>query len=302
MTDMLISDCFTSLLETRLASPAQTLRYIRLRDEIAIRIKSQIPGSVVRKIDSPWENVRAMPVGDKLNVLVLTQQSDGVDPMSRPSSLEALKRLKVTLSAQHAADIINGRSLIVWSLAQPSVRIFPALLVNICEIDGIPWPIYAIPDGNDGWMSVAPEAHRHYLKGAEGSSLGKFPYCIQLLKLWRSCTVPGAPISSFYLELLCATEGTFTHVSSYQQCMARALQALQKQACRPVADPLGLCAPIPCTRAPELLLLLRDLVANAAEKASKALLAEENGDHQSAWSHWNLVFNGKFPAFGMAVT
>jgi hypothetical protein len=299
-----ITECFSHLIETRFLAPLQTTRSLILRDEVIATLKSLHPHGIVKKIATFWEPDRMMAIGDRLNVLALADNHGARSPALQGSSREALNRLGVALSVHKPADTANGRSVVISSLGQTSVRVFPAIALRMHEMNGARWPIYAIPSGDDGWVAVAPEAHGRFLREAHLSSARRIPVCIQLMKFWISCSDPKVYMRSFYLELVCAMamDGAPQNEHGYQTYFCRALQVLQKHACGPIPDPLGICAPIPCSRAPELTFFLRDRVKKSADEALKAIQAEEGGDQQSAWSYWNLVFNGRFPQFEMTAT
>lgn len=157
------------------------------------------------------------------------------------------------------------------------------------------WPTYGIPDGEGGWMATSPKRHAKYITDADARSGGKLKHVARILKYWRiSRTVP-IPISSFYVELLMASAGLCSVGAAYGECFASLLASLHEIGCEPIKDPLGVSEGVEACTTEAKLGSAVHAVAAAADRALRAVEAEERGRMREALRLWDLVFNRTFP-------
>lgn len=158
------------------------------------------------------------------------------------------------------------------------------------------WPTFQIPDGDDDWMQSSPSHHNKYIKDADERAEGRLHRVAGLLKLWREARTPRIPISSFYMEMVLATEGICEEYDKTRECLAAAFEALRDCDLDPIDDPLEISDEIgPCRTAAQEL-EIGNAVDRAADWAMQALEAESDDDEDEACRRWDQVFNGEFPA------
>jgi hypothetical protein len=110
-----------------------------------------------------------------------------------------------------------------------------------CLIDVVPiyyagksengWPLYAIPDGGENWKTTSPGLHNTFIKKADEASGYKLRRTARLLKYWRDCRAPRVPISSFFIEMLLASQKMCLGPKAYALCMSEVLDILTEREC-----------------------------------------------------------------------
>jgi predicted nucleotidyltransferase len=174
----------------------------------------------------------------------------------------------------------------------------PVDVVPACYLEHggrLNYPLYAIPDGRNGWMQTSPGAHNKFIADAEARSGGKLNYASQAFKVWRDSRAGTVPISAFHVELLLANDALADGARSYSSIFTQLLLVLARRECAALRDPIGVSGLIPaCATEPKRRLAVRT-VLDSARHAADALRAEERGDLREALRQWNIVFNGVFP-------
>lgn len=190
----------------------------------------------------------------------------------------------------------DGPSVVVkFQGGEGAVDVVPGFWNGTTGQDG--YPVFAIPDGSDGWMDTSPQRHRKYLVEKEQAAIYKFSRVIRLLKAWKYARVPRIPFLSFHVELLLAAEGTCEGVKSYATCLRDTFRLLRDRRGRALKDPLGISVrhiPIVYTDAQADSLV--NHAAHAAQHADEALWAESVGKVDEAFRQWRIVYNDAFPA------
>jgi len=208
------------------------------------------------------------------------------------ASSTALDNLKRELQARYKfTDIYRDVHSIVIDFSDCRVDVVPSFFLETTKNN---WPMYAMPDGNGGWMKTCPELHAKYIKNANEESGGKLRVVAQLMKYWRECREPRVPISSFYIEMVLASEAICKGVKSYDECLRDIFQILAARECRAMRDPLGLAGNISCVKTES-----KREAALASVKYSRdhAKSAYQAGflSVVEARRQWDIVFNGNFP-------
>lgn len=209
------------------------------------------------------------------------------------ASTTLLNRVRDDLMDRYTTtDIGRDKQAIVIGFAggQRSMDVVPALF----ESFSAGRPIYSIPDGVGGWRETSPESHDRYFASADERSVSKLRRTIQLLKWWKHSRIPTVPISSFYMEIVLASQGTCAGVMSYSQCLYQAFKALSAREGQSIRDPLGISGVIAATDTTAKLDSLRRALWYAEEHAAKAFDQERLGSGSRANDQWNIVFNGSF--------
>lgn len=212
---------------------------------------------------------------------------------STVTSTTVLNRVRDDLIDRYTTtDIGRDKQAIVigFSGGQSSMDVVPALFNSFA--DGR--PIYVIPDGAGGWRETSPERHDRYFATADLRSGTKLRRTIQFLKWWKHSRTPTVPISSFYMEVVLASQGAGVGVKSYSQCLYEAFKSLSIRAGQGIRDPLGISGVIASTDTAAKLNTLRNSLAYAEVHAAKAYNCERLGNPRGANDQWNIVFNGIF--------
>jgi hypothetical protein len=144
------------------------------------------------------------------------------------------------------------------------------------------WPIYAIPDGDHGWMDTSPKRHAKYIMDADARSGGKLKHVARILKYWRASRRNPVPISSFYVELLMASTGLCPVGATYAECFAALLGSLSYLECEPIDDPLGISTGIEACATGAKRAAALGSVAASSERAERAVEAERHGHLREA--------------------
>ncbi|HIF9459123.1 TPA: SMODS domain-containing nucleotidyltransferase [Photobacterium damselae] len=155
--------------------------------------------------------------------------------------------------------------------------------------------VYEISDCNDGWMEVSPDAHNDYVAKVDKKHSGKVKPLIRFIKAWKYYA--NVPISSFYLEMKVAKYASNELSIVYDIDVQRILNILMSDELSRIQDPTGVSGYIsPCkTEA-----FKRDALSKlstATIRANKARIAESNGDTETAFYWWNLLYNYNFPKY-----
>jgi hypothetical protein len=189
----------------------------------------------------------------------------------------------------------DGPSVVVkFQGGEGAVDVVPGFWNGTTGQDG--YPVFAIPDGGDGWLNTSPQRHSKYLAEEEQAAGYKFSRVIRLLKAWKYARTPKIPFLSFHVELLLASEGTCEGIKSYGTCLRDAFRLLRDRGGRALNDPLGISGRIPIVYTDAQADSLVNHAAHAAEHADEALWAESTGKVDEAFRQWRIVYNGAFPA------
>ncbi|PTL75437.1 hypothetical protein DAT35_54970 [Vitiosangium sp. GDMCC 1.1324] len=189
----------------------------------------------------------------------------------------------------------DGPSVVVkFQGGDDAVDVVPGYYRGPTGNDG--YPMYAIPDGNGGWLDTSPQRHGKYLKERDKASGHKLFRVVRLLKAWKHSRTSNIPFLSFHVELLLASEGTCDGIKSYAVCMRDAFRLLRDRGGRALNDPLGISGRIPIVYTDVKGRSLANHAAHAAEHADAALRAEDLGDLDEAFRQWRIVFNDEYPA------
>lgn len=212
---------------------------------------------------------------------------------STVASTTVLNRVRDDLIDRYTTtDIGRDKQAIVigFSGGQSAMDVVPALFDSFSAGR----PIYVIPDAVGGWRETSPESHDRYFASADERSVSKLRRTVQLLKWWKHSRTPTVPISSFYMEVVLASQGTCVGVMSYSQCLYQAFRTLSVRAGQGIRDPLGISGVIAAADTAAKLDSLRRALSYAEEHAARAFDQERLGSGSRANDQWNMVFNDSF--------
>lgn len=214
------------------------------------------------------------------------------------SSSTILGKVKSALQARFpGTDVwVNGPAVVVgFKQGTAAVDVVPGVWTGTTGIDG--YPVFAIPDGNGGWLKTSPQRHSKYINESNTAAGGKLVPVIRLLKIWKYSREPSVPVLGFHLELLLAAEKVCVGVLSYRECLLESFRLLRDRGGAALNDPLQISPRIPATTSAAKAEALTNNALYAVDHARRAIEAELSGDIQESFRQWGLVFNGNFPAY-----
>lgn len=156
---------------------------------------------------------------------------------------------------------------------------------------------FNIPGVATEWMESTPEAHLKYVNDCNNKTgvKGGAKQLARLAKAWKYYR--DVPISSFYLEMRAAQYMATQSSIIYPLDFCFFLNSLQRSSLADMNDPTGKTARIKACSSEANYKLARSKLATAAARANKALEHKNNNKITEAFHQWDLVFNGKFPAY-----
>jgi hypothetical protein len=155
-------------------------------------------------------------------------------------------------------------------------------------------PVYLIPNGKGGWLETSPATHDRYFAKEQARSGNKLRRVSQLLKWWRHGRQQPIPISSFYVDMILASQQMCGGVKSYATCLLEFFQFLDHHKCPSLIDPCGVAGRITATPTFAQREALTRAVSYARMHAELALAWEAKRNHAEANHQWSLVFNDTY--------
>jgi len=228
-----------------------------------------------------------------LDVLAVLRRNEAKWGRRIVSSDTLLSRVIEDLQGRFPYTAVRGdqqAAVIGFSAGQRSLDVVPALWERFSEKH----PVYAIPDGQGGWIETSPEAHNRRFQIAVARSGGKLKGVCQLLRWWKFSRVQPIPLQTFHTDVLLAAQDTCVGARTYAQCLFLAFQLLARRQCRSLQDPLGMGGAIPAAKTDAQRRSLIDAVEYSLQHASSAIELEASARFEEANVQWNLVFNGCF--------
>lgn len=232
--------------------------------------------------------------GSDVDLMALISRKDFKWGDDLVTSATALQRIRRELLARYPTTPIHTdvNAVVVEFSQGASVDVVPAVFEGMLPNN---WPLYQIPDGDGGWMPSCPEMHNKFIREADEQSRGKLRRVVQFVKHWRECRAQRVPISSFYIEMLLASEELHSVGKNYATCVMEAFQLIAQYECRALKDPLGIARYIRAVKSEAQRESALSSVRFARDQAEAACLADYAGDPNEAWKRWNTVFNNYFP-------
>jgi hypothetical protein len=204
-----------------------------------------------------------------------------------------VRRVRDQLQARYpTTDIRMARNAVSLQFTKGVNRfdVVPAIFAGM-DREGA---VFAIPDGEGGWLPTAPDIQKARLREAAERSGGKLPRVIQLVKWWTTVRARSVPLNSFHVEMVLAGKELGVGAASYAALTAQAFRLLARRRGSALRDPSGISNLIPAVADESQRSVLADRAGNAADWAEQAVWAEEEGDEEQAMYLWNRVFNGRF--------
>ena len=156
---------------------------------------------------------------------------------------------------------------------------------------------FRIPGVREEWMESTPETHLDYVSScnAKNGVKGGAKQLARLAKAWKYYR--DVPISSFYLEVRAAAYMATQSAIIYPLDLSYFLNSLQRSELAAMNDPIGSTGRIQPCSSDATLTIARSRLDTAVTRASKAVLFNNDGKTAAAFEQWDLLFNGRFPAY-----
>lgn len=292
---MTIEDCFQKLLKKIEPREADAKAYKKHRKSITSRLKKAFSAHRVELIGSFKRDTAICGTSDIDLMLILSSQevARGDD---WKSSKSVLNRIRDELQGRYWNTVVGVDKQAVVAQFKGNkhpVDVVPAIYQGLDKENK--YAIYAIPDGEGGWMLTSPQAHNKFIALEDRRSKEKLKQTAKLLKYWRECRTPSIPLSTFHLELLLAKERTCSGKMAIATCVKKALLLLRRRQCRTLTDPVGISNYIGAASTKHKLERVRQAINSSAIRADKACQAERKGNLKEALRLWHLVFNKSLP-------
>jgi hypothetical protein len=192
---------------------------------------------------------------------------------------------------------VGIRTPAIWvpfgSAGSESTDVVPA---DYIKTDQNGYLIYEIPDRTGGWMKTSPDAHNAYVSYWNDQLGAKVKPLVRFIKAWKYYKT--TPLYSFYLEMFVARYASKEKAIVYSIDVRNVFKQLWDNQLSAMQDPMGISGYIyPCYSDA----MKRDALSKidtALGRAEKARDAELNGNIKAAFYWWDLLFDGKFPAYG----
>lgn len=151
--------------------------------------------------------------------------------------------------------------------------------------------VYDIPGPSAGWIESAPDTHLSYVNGRISGTKS----LARLLKAWKYYR--DVPISSFYLEMRAARYAAGEHSILYSWDVLGVLRELQGHELAEMNDPSGVTGRFSACSSAALKTEALSKLNTAVARADNAQEAESNNQIEKAFSWWDKLFAGRFPAY-----
>jgi hypothetical protein len=157
------------------------------------------------------------------------------------------------------------------------------------------WNVYEIPNRVGGWMQSSPGGVGSYVDSINERLSKKVKPLIRLMKAWKYNSA--VPIRSFYLEMRTAKYAASETSIVYKYDILRCLNLMVSSNLGSLPDPIGFPDPIYAAFSGDEINTSWSKLNSARQAADTAMVEERAGRVQNAFSYWNRVFNGNFPAY-----
>lgn len=210
------------------------------------------------------------------------------------NSTSTLVKVKNALSARFPRTnvAISSPAIVIpfGVLASERHEIIPADYMNA----DYGYKSYDIPDRHAGWMLSSPQAHNAWVNTEQVRLSNKLKDVIRLVKYWNY--VKDVGLRSFYIELRLTeyAKGEATIIPRID--VKGALKHMLSKNLAAMQDPMRISGLIkPCSDAVKASAITK--LSTAYTRAEKALQVEHSGDIYGAFSWWDKLYDGNFPAY-----
>ena len=244
---------------------------------------SDLPIARVILIGSADRGTIIRPVDD-IDVMAQFTNKDNIFEKYRHDSTSCLQRIRRALNAQTSIKKIGARG--------QAVRLFytSGAAVDIAPVFKWSGQGYGLASGDGGWITTDPEAQAAWYSGRRGSVGSELTNHVKMTKRWNN--VHSKRLKSYHLEVVVAS--LFSSVSTNHRIGLTKFFAYAGTNLS-VSDPAGHSGRLDDYLSALELSSLRSRLAEAYARSTRALAAEERGDHYEAKRLWSMELGPDFP-------
>jgi len=284
------AQAFTALLEKISPTDTQheeitnkrqaTEKYLRA----AFPPSSTLPLKRVILIGSADRGTIVRPIND-IDVMAEFTNKDNIFEQYRGGSGAFLQRIRTALDAKTSIGKIGARG--------QAVRLFYTAGTHVDIAAVFKWKGggYALPRGDDGWMTTDPEAQAEWYSARLASLGANLTPLAKLVRRWNG--VHSHRFESFHLEVMVAT--MFKTMGSNHRTALRSFFEWAPDRIS-VSDPAGHSGKLDEYLTNEDRKAIKSRFSEALDRANKANLAESAGYHTEANRLWRIELGDEFPA------
>jgi Second Messenger Oligonucleotide or Dinucleotide Synthetase domain len=276
MTDITITDYQkASIVEGRRKSVIENLT-------AAFPSSSDLPFHEGRLIGSASKGTIVRPLDD-IDVLAVFSNENDAWSKYRRDSQGFLYRIKRAYDGVETAQVgARGQAIRVFFQTGGHVDVAPVFLQST--------GVYHLPSGDGSWILTSPFIANKWFADKNGELTYNLAPIVRLLKKWNAAH--SRRLRSFHLETMAGH--TFGSLSSNRRT---ALQKFFEWAGGhlDINDPGGRSGLLSGYLSGTARDDVRRSFDAAQDRATKAIAAEESGDHEEAKRLWRIVFGSSFP-------
>lgn len=216
------------------------------------------------------------------------------NPFSAQKALAGVRKAVEAVTPSVQVRVRRPGVVLEFGPHSPSLTLIPAYAPHKVIGEDVTFRIPGV--GREDWLRINPAAQREWLDGCQRRSgaRGSVTGLSRLAKAWQNYR--GVPLSRFYLEVRAAAFMAERDSVAYPREVRRFFAALVEDGLEPVPDPAGPGMVHACPDEEARVFALTQL-ANAEERAGRALSEQQVGTVQRSFEHWSRLFGGAFPAY-----
>lgn len=244
---------------------------------------SDLPINRVILIGSADRGTIIRPVDD-VDVMAQFTNKDNVFEKYRKDSTSFLQRIRSALNARTSIKKIGARG--------QAVRLFytSGAAVDIAPVFKWREEGFGLPSGDGGWITTDPEAQAAWYSRRRSSVGPELTSRVKMTKRWNN--VHSKRLNSYHLEVVVVS--FFTTVSANHRIGLTKFFA-EAGANLSVSDTAGFSGRLDDYLNASELSALRSRLAEAYARSTRALQAEDRGDHYEAKRLWSVELGPDFP-------
>ncbi len=262
----------------------------------AARVKELLDESFPADCDVPLKTSRLMGSGargtmirplDDIDVLAVFTNKNQVFEKYRHDSQSFLYWVTRRIDARTEVQQVGARG--------QAVRLFykDGLHVDIAPVFGVNSGGYFLPAGDGSWIKTDPPKQEQWAQDRDTALSGQFRRRVRILKRWNN--EHSKRLGSWHLEAMVGA--AFSTMSSNH---AIGLQKFFEWAGGyiHVQDPDGYGGDLGASLTPLQESDLKQSFSSTHGRASDAIEAQRDGDHEEAIRLWGIILGDDFPAYG----
>lgn len=224
---------------------------------------------------------------DDIDVLAVFANKDGVFETYRYDSQQFLYRVTNSIKAKTQVLTVGSRG--------QAIRLFytDGLHVDIAPVFSWNSSGFALPAGDGTWITTDPAEQAKWANQRQSDLNGQFKPVVRLMKRWNA--VHSRRVASFHMEVIVGN--VFTSIgTNHRETLAKFFEWAQSYL--HVTDPAGHGGDLGAGLTYQQQQDVVNSMARSRERATRAVTAETNGDHEEAIRLWRIILGGEFPSYG----